>query len=150
MSRQEEVIQEFVLEQLDELGVDGNDCDISFIPAKGRKRNQIILTFPEELYYDVYEVLAPYLSELSDDFAYTFSGTATYKLCSATEGTCLSTEDEDEESDDFNDFSSLSEPYADGDVDDPDAQYAEEGLVIQSLDDIDSLYCAAEEDEDDD
>ena len=147
--QEEEVIQEFVLDQLSELGIDSDDCTVGFVPAKGRRRAQVILTFPEDIYCDVYEVLMPYLSELSDDFAYTFTNAATYKVCSASDGYCLIDDDVDE-SDELADMEALLESFEGSDVDDPDAQYAEEGLVITALDD-DRIYCTIdEEDEEDD
>jgi hypothetical protein len=144
MSRQEEVIQEFVLEQLDELGLSGGDCAISFIPARGRKRAQIVLSFDEESYAEVYEVLEPYLSELAEDYSYTFSGSVSYKLCVSGDEACV----ESESSDDIEEFlesSVLLDEYAD--VDDPDAQYEEEGLVITSEEDFDNDYYVADEDD---
>lgn len=146
MSRQEEVIQEFVLEQLDELGLSGEDCDISFIPSRGRKRAQVVLSFDEESYADVYEVLEPYLSELAEDYSYTFSGSVSYKLCMSGDEACV--ESESESSDDIEEFlesSVMLDEYAD--VDDPDAQYEEEGLVITSEEDFDNDYYVADEDD---
>lgn len=144
MSRQEEVIQEFVLEQLDELGLSGEDCDIDFIPAKGRKRAQVVLTVSEDTYDDVYEVLVPYLSELAEDFSYTFTGAVNYKLCVAGDTACADTDDSDD-LEEFLESSAMLDEYED--VDDPDAQYEEEGLVITAIDDLDENYYT-EDDED--
>ena len=144
MSRQEEVIQEFVLEQLDELGLSGDDCDISFVPARGRRRAQIVLSFDEDTYSDVYEVLEPYLSELAEDYSYTFSGSVSYRLCMAGDEDCVESEPPDD-IEEFLDTSVMLDEYTD--VDDPDAQYEEEGLVITSEDDFDNDYYIADEDE---
>lgn len=146
MSRQEEIIQEFVLEQLDELGLSGEDCDINFIPAKGRKRAQIVLSFSDDAYDEVYEVLSPYLSELAEDFSYTFSGSVNYKICIQGDAACADSDSDDSEDlEEFLESSAMLDEYED--VDDPDAQYEEEGLVITAIDDLDEDYYT-EEDED--
>lgn len=145
MSRQEEIVQEFVLEQLDELGLSGEDCDINFIPAKGRKRAQVVLAFSEDAYDEVYEVLSPYLSELAEDFSYTFSGSVNYEICVLGDTACAVDSDDSEDLEEFLESSALLDEYED--VDDPDAQYEEEGLVITTIDDLDDDYYT-EEDED--
>ena len=145
MSRQEEIIQEFVLEQLDELGLSSEDCDINFVPAKGRKRAQVVLSFEDDAYDEVCEVLSPYLSELAEDFSYTFSGSVVYKLCVEGDESCPDVEDA-EDVEEFLESSLMLDDYED--VDDPDAQYEEEGLVITSEDDLESdYYLEDEEDE---
>ena len=149
MSRQEEVIQEFVLEQLDELGLSGDDCDVSFIPARGRKKAQVVLAFDEEAYAEVFEVLDPYLSELAEDFAYTFSDSVNYKLCIS--GDCSYSDNEcADDLDEYIECVTLLDEYADTDVDvdDPDAQYEEEGLIITSTEDLDEDYFVTDEDVD--
>lgn len=149
MQTQEEIMSEYVLDQLSELGLTmSDDFDVRFSRGGSGKRLTVAIFVPEDRVDVVSEVLDSYSSELSEDFSYSFPGIkAVYRVCSDSdeaEDTDASLDPEYDISAGFVEVSELSGDYDDSDEDDPAQQYQEEGLFVRFLDETDPQeVCAA-------